>query len=182
MLIVFLALIAVVNGVLGWAGGLFDQVDADGNPLWSLQAILGYLFYPIAWLIGIETNDCGKAAELMGIKMATNEFVAYGMLAEWTPVSDDGSISAEIVSNRTRQIMTYALCGFANFSSIGIQLGGIGGIAPERRSDLAQLGLRAMLGGTFGSLYDRVYRQPAALTQTLPASCGQLLATLAANL
>ena len=151
MLIVFLALIAVINGVLGWAADLAGQVDADGNSLWSLQAILGTLFYPLAWLIGIESADCGKAAELMGLKMATNEFVAYSTLAEWAPKNADGSFSIEIVSERTRQILTYALCGFANFSSIGIQLGGIGGIAPDRNSDLAQLGLRAMLGGTLAA-------------------------------
>ena len=159
MLIVFLALIAVINGVLGWAGEsyeylaerLFGIANAAGDTPWSLQAILGFVFYPIAWLIGIETADCGKAAELMGLKMATNEFVAYGELAKWAPVNADGVVSEAIVSSRTRQIMTYALCGFANFSSIGIQLGGIGGIAPERRSDLARLGLRAMLGGTLAA-------------------------------
>lgn len=151
MLIVFIALIAVINGLLGWIGTQLNFVDADGNPYWSLQAILSTLFYPIAWLIGIESADCSKAAELMGIKMATNEFVAYTMLAEWTPADAEGNISAEIISNRTRHIMTYALCGFANFSSIGIQLGGIGGIAPERSADLAQLGLRAMLGGTMAA-------------------------------
>jgi len=151
MVIVFLALIAVINGVLGWAGTLCGYVDADDNAVWSLQAALSYLFYPLAWLIGIESADCGKAAELMGLKMATNEFVAYATLAEWAPVGADGSIGTEVVSERTRQIMTYGLCGFANFSSIGIQLGGIGGIAPERRSDLARLGLRAMLGGTLAA-------------------------------
>lgn len=151
MLIVFLALIAVVNGVLGWAGELAGYVDAEGNATWSLQAILGYLFYPIAWLIGIEAADCGRAAELMGLKMATNEFVAYGTLAEWAPIAEDGTVGTEVVSERTREIMTYALCGFANFSSIGIQLGGIGGIAPDRRADLAKLGLRAMLGGTLAA-------------------------------
>lgn len=151
MLIVFLALIAVINTLLGWVGTQLGYVDADGNAYWSMQAILGTLFYPLAWLIGIESADCGKAAELMGMKMATNEFVAYGELAKWTPADAEGNISAEIVSNRTRQIMTYALCGFANFSSIGIQLGGIGGIAPERSADLAKLGLRAMLGGTLAA-------------------------------
>ena len=151
MLIVFLALISVINGLLGWAAELAGQVDADGNPYWSMQALLGYLFYPLAWLIGIETADCGRAAELMGMKMATNEFVAYRTLSEWTPIDADGNISAAMISIRTRQIMTYALCGFANFSSIGIQLGGIGGIAPERSADLAQLGLRAMLGGTMAA-------------------------------
>ena len=151
MLIVFLALIAVMNGVLGWVGALCGYVDAQVNAYWSLVALLGYLFYPIAWLIGIESADCGKAGELMGLKMATNEFVAYGTMAEWAPIAQDGTVSEEIISQRTRSIMTYALCGFANFSSIGIQLGGIGGIAPDRRSDLAKLGLRAMLGGTMAA-------------------------------
>ncbi|NOZ38760.1 MAG: NupC/NupG family nucleoside CNT transporter [Planctomycetes bacterium] len=151
MLIVFLALIAVINGLLGWTGTQFGFVDADGKALWSMQAILGTLFYPLAWLIGIELGDCGKAAELMGMKMATNEFIAYDALAKLAPLNAEGVASTEVISERTRQIMTYALCGFANFSSIGIQLGGIGGIAPERRSDLAQLGLRAMLGGTLAA-------------------------------
>ncbi len=151
MLIVFLALIAVINGLLGWAAEQLEQVDVDGNPLWSLQAVLGYLFYPLAWLIGIEAADCGKAAELMGLKMATNEFVAYSELAKLPQVAADEASVPGAISERTRQIMTYALCGFANFSSIGIQLGGIGGIAPERSGDLAQLGLRAMIGGTLAA-------------------------------
>ncbi len=142
MLIVFLALIAVINSVLGWVGVQMGYVDAEGGAIWSLEAILAYLFYPMAWLIGIESADCGRAGELMGLKMATNEFVAYGRLGEW---------QAGEISERTRTIMTYALCGFANFSSIGIQLGGIGGIAPDRRADLARLGLRAMLGGTLAA-------------------------------
>jgi CNT family concentrative nucleoside transporter len=115
-------------------------------PDWSIEGTLGRLFAPLAWLIGIEWDDCPRAGELMGLKMATNEFVAYIRLASW----DDAGSSVQI-SDRTRQILTYALCGFANFSSIGIQLGGIGGIAPDRRSDLARLGLRAMLGGTLAA-------------------------------
>lgn len=143
MLIVFLALIAVINGLLGWAGGYLGYT---GDSVWSLEAGLGKLFWPIAWLIGIETQDCAAAGQLLGLKMATNEFVAYGQLAKFnTPES-----TIEI-SERTRDIMMFALCGFANFSSIGIQLGGIGGMAPERRGDLARLGLRAMLGGTLAS-------------------------------
>jgi CNT family concentrative nucleoside transporter len=101
----------------------------------------------VAWLIGIEWADCAHAGELLGLKMAANEFVAYGRLAEWT--NPESTVE---ISERTRQIMTYALCGFANFSSIGIQLGGIGGMAPERRGDLARLGLRAMIGGTLVAL------------------------------
>jgi CNT family concentrative nucleoside transporter len=146
MLIVFLALIAVINGLLGWVGEFFGYVAVDGVGGWSLEATLGYLFYPVAWLIGIETQDCSAAGQLMGLKMATNEFVAYGRLAEW-----DAADSVVQISDRTREIMMFALCGFANFSSIGIQLGGIGGMAPERRGDLARLGLRAMLVGTLAS-------------------------------
>ncbi|MBX3425156.1 MAG: NupC/NupG family nucleoside CNT transporter [Pirellulales bacterium] len=139
MLLVFLALISLVNLLVGWTGAQFGFVTGTGDeakPLWSLEAALGWLFQPIAWLIGVAWEDCRAAGELLGLKMAANEFVAYGRLP-----------SAEM-SDRSRQLMTYALCGFANFSSIGIQLGGIGGIAPERRGDLARLGLRAMLGGT----------------------------------
>ncbi len=146
MLIVFLALIATINTLLAWIGGLFGYVSADGTGLWSLEGVLGKLFWPMAWLIGIESEDCSAAGQLMGLKMATNEFVAYGRLAEW-----DAADSAIKISSRSRDIMMFALCGFANFSSIGIQLGGIGGIAPERRSDLAKLGLRAMVGGTLAS-------------------------------
>jgi concentrative nucleoside transporter, CNT family len=146
MLIVFLALIAVINLLLGWVGSLFGYVTTDGDYIWSLGAALGRLFAPLAWLIGIERGDILHAGELLGLKMATNEFVAYGQMAEW---AEPGS--AVELSERSRQIMTYALCGFANFSSIGIQLGGIGGLAPERRGDLARLGLRAMIGGTLAS-------------------------------
>jgi concentrative nucleoside transporter, CNT family len=150
MLIVFLALIALVNMIVGWIGAQFGFVTGEGENLqylWSIEAALGWVFQPVAWLIGIEWNDCSRAGELLGLKMAANEFVAYGRLAEWAKPE-----STVEISERTRQIMTYALCGFANFSSIGIQLGGIGGMAPERRGDLARLGLRAMIGGTLVAL------------------------------
>ncbi len=158
MLIVFLALIAVVNSLLAllgsgywWAAEQMGQAVPEAPVAWSLEGILGYLFAPIAWLIGIESGDCRAAGQLMGLKMATNEFVAYGRLAELAPIAEDGAVATGAISERTREIMTYALCGFANFSSIGIQLGGIGGIAPERRADLATLGLRAMIGGTLAA-------------------------------
>lgn len=144
MLIVFLALIALVNLILAWIGGYFGYT---GEYAWSLNAALGWLFRPIAWLIGIQWADCPRAGELLGLKMAANEFVAYARLSEW--IKPDSVVE---LNPRTAQVMTYALCGFANFSSIGIQLGGIGGIAPERRGDLARLGLRAMLGGTLVAL------------------------------
>jgi CNT family concentrative nucleoside transporter len=150
MLIVFLALIALANLIVGWLGAQFGYASGEGDQLqylWSIEGALGWLFRPVAWLIGIEWNDCSRAGELLGLKMAANEFVAYARLAEWA--NPDSTVE---LGERTRQIMTYALCGFANFGSIGIQLGGIGGMAPERRGDLARLGLRAMLGGTLVAL------------------------------
>ncbi len=151
MLLVFLALIAVVNGLIGWLGGVLGSFL--GCPLdtlfgvhlhydrWSLELILGYLFAPLAWIMGIEWKDCLRAGELLGLKIVTNEFLAFTSLAE---IKDQ-------LSDRSVTILTYALCGFANFSSIGIQLGGIGGIAPDRRADLARLGLRAMIGGSLAA-------------------------------
>jgi CNT family concentrative nucleoside transporter len=142
MLIAFLALIAMLNALLGWIGGLLGFVGPNGEPVWSLEAGLGYLFAPLAWLMGVESGDCLKAGQLLGIKMAANEFIAYQRLGEW--ISDESSVQ---VSRRSEYILTYALSGFSNFGAIGIQIGGIGGLVPERRSDLARLGLRAMIGG-----------------------------------
>lgn len=139
MLLVFLALIALVNSILGWIGIQLGSTTAN----WTVEAALGWLFQPIAWLIGIEWKDCANAGALLGLKMGANEFVAYQRLVEMSKPD-----SVVHISEHSRQVMTYALCGFANFSSIGIQLGGIGGIAPERRGELAKLGFRAMLGGT----------------------------------
>jgi CNT family concentrative nucleoside transporter len=150
MLIVFLALIAFVNILIGlagdgywWSAGRLGFEAPEAPVRWTLEGALGQLFAPFAWLMGIEWKDCAHAGELLGLKMGANEFIAYGRLADWA--KPDSTVE---ISERTRQIMTYALCGFANFSSIGIQLGGIGGMAPDRRGDLARLGLRAMLGGT----------------------------------
>ncbi len=139
MLIAFLAIIHVVNLLLGWAGGQF------GYPELSLELVLGYLFWPLAWLMGVESKDCWAVGQLMGIKMVGNEFLAYAQLHEWTA---QGTYP---LSSRSVVLATYALCGFANFGSIGIQLGGIGALVPERRGELAQLGLRAMLGGTLAA-------------------------------
>jgi CNT family concentrative nucleoside transporter len=127
-----------LNIKLGLAEPPADQVAY----LWSLEGALGWAFRPFAWLMGIPWEDSGRAGELLGLKMGANEFVAYGRLAEWAKAD------VPVISVRAQAVLTYALCGFANFSSIGIQLGGIGGMAPERRGDLARLGLRAMLGGT----------------------------------
>jgi CNT family concentrative nucleoside transporter len=139
MLIAFLALLMMADGLLGWVGGFLGQE-------WSLSGIFSGMFAPIAWVMGIPWADCPESGQLLGQKMVANEFVAYAQLSEWLK---DGS--AVQLSERTIAIMTYALCGFANFSSIGIQIGGIGGMAPTRQRDLAQLGLRAMLGGALAN-------------------------------
>jgi CNT family concentrative nucleoside transporter len=134
MLIAFLALIAMCDALLGWVGSRFDQE-------WSLGRGLAYPFAPLAWLMGIPWAECMASGELLGIRIVANEFVAYQRLAEWMQPGE------ELVSERTKTILTYALSGFANLGSIGVQLGGIGALAPLRQRDLAQLGLRAMLGG-----------------------------------
>ncbi|QHI69657.1 NupC/NupG family nucleoside CNT transporter [Tichowtungia aerotolerans] len=132
MLLAFVALIAMLNGLIGWIGGLF------GLQTLSFQQILGWLFSPLAWLLGIPWKDAIPAGTLLGEKTVLNEFVAYAHLHE----------QLETFSPRTTTILTYALCGFANFSSIAIQIGGIGTLAPERRHDLARLGIRALIAGT----------------------------------
>ena len=135
MLIAFLALIAMVNAGIGWVGSWFGWE-------WSLEVALGILFSPIAWIMGIPWDECHHAGQLLGLKMVTNEFLAYDQLSQW--LQEGSSVK---LSERTEFIMIYALSGFSNFGAIGIQLGGIGGLAPDRRSDLAKLGLRAMIGG-----------------------------------
>ena len=132
MLLAFVALIAMLNGLIGWIGGLF------GLETLSFQQILGWLFSPLAWLLGIPWADAFESGVLLGEKTVLNEFVAYAHLHE----------QMETLSPRTVTILTYALCGFANFSSIAIQIGGIGALVPERRHDLARLGLRALVAGT----------------------------------
>ncbi len=142
MLLAFVALIAMANGFLGWLGESIAQYTGyEGARNWTLELAFGYAFAPFAWLMGIPWKECVLSGEVLGTKMVLNEFVAYAQLAELK----------EQLSPRSFTILTYALCGFANFSSIGIQLGGIGGIAPERSADLARLGLRAMLGGTLAA-------------------------------
>ena len=130
MLIAFVALIAMVNAILG----LMDL---------SLQQILGWIFSPLAWVMGVPWNEAGIIGSLMGEKLVLTELIAYGDLAELMITNS--------ISDRSAIIASYALCGFANFASVGIQLGGIGGIAPERRKDLAKLGLKAMFGGALAS-------------------------------
>jgi CNT family concentrative nucleoside transporter len=156
MLIGFLALIAMLDSLLYGIGELIEYLFLSGSEdvaknvdlNWSLKGLFGYLFWPFAWLMGIEYKDCNASGQMLGTKMVVNEFVAYIDLSGYLNGSVvDANGEAVTISERTRIILTYALCGFSNFGAIGIQLGGIGPLAPNRKSDLAQLGLRAMLGG-----------------------------------
>ena len=141
MLIAFLGLVALVNYGLSYLDALFN-----GTPKgWSLQTIAGVLFHPLTWLMGIPWAEARLVGELMGLKTILNEFVAYLTLAQQM----EGNAA---LSTRSFIIATYALCGFANFGSVAIMIGGIGGIAPERRSDLARLGLRSLVGGTLATM------------------------------
>jgi CNT family concentrative nucleoside transporter len=134
MLVVFLAMTAMLNAALGYVGGLFG---------WhlSLELIFGWAFSPLAWVMGVPNADVTKVAQLLGQKTVLNEFVAYSHMAEML------NKDPHWLSERGRVITAYALCGFANFGSIGIQIGGYSGLAPERRGDISRLALRAMLGG-----------------------------------
>jgi CNT family concentrative nucleoside transporter len=135
MLLAFIALIHLCNGVLGWSGGL---VGIEGL---TLEGILGALLAPLAWLMGVPWADAATVGSLMGVKTVLNEFVAYLQLASL--VGGGGTLEPRSVI-----IATYALAGFANFGSIAMLIGGLGGIAPSRRQDVARLGLRAMIGGS----------------------------------
>ena len=132
MLLAFIALIALLNGMIGWLGGLI------GFPELSFELIMGYVFAPFAFLMGVPWDDCFNIGILLGKKTVINEFVAYMDLQQIRPE----------ISDRAHVIATYALCGFANFSSIAIQIGGIGGLAPERRHDIARLGIKSLIGGS----------------------------------
>ena len=141
MLLAFLGLIAMIDWPLGWIGEVSGLEPMLGEPL-SLSVILGYILSPLAWVIGVPWQDAIVVGGLIGEKAIANEFVAYSHLNEIK-----GTLSPQAVL-----VSTYALCGFANFSSIAIQIGGIGGLAPERRGDIARLGLRAVLGGTLATM------------------------------
>lgn len=136
MLISFLALIALTDGILGGLHNWIHWLPA------SLEQIFGVMFAPVAWVIGVPWRDCGFVGTLLGTRMALNELVAFSMLGPQKAMLDPRSFT----------IATFALCGFANLSSIGIQIGGIGALAPNKKSELAQLGIRAMLAGTMANL------------------------------
>jgi CNT family concentrative nucleoside transporter len=137
MLIAFLALIALVNGVLGWT----HTLPAMGWFPESMQKLFGIIFAPVAWLLGVSWKDATQIGDLLGTRMVLNEFIAFLRLGEIKQSLDP----------RSFVISTFALCGFANFSSIAIQIGGIGALAPNRKSDLARMGLKAMMAGTMAN-------------------------------
>lgn len=138
MLIAFIALIALVNSVLTWFGGFIGFTETK----LTLQLLMGYVFAPLAWVIGVPAQDMSVAGALLGEKTILNEFVAYLHLSE----------KAGQLTDRGFIILSYCLSGFANFSSIAIQIGGIAPLAPERRGDLARLGIRSVIGGTLATL------------------------------
>jgi len=137
MLVAFIGLIALLNGMLGslHQTRLFYWIPS------TMQAILGHIFAPIAWLLGVPWQDAGTIGSLLGTRLVTNEMVAFQQLG---PLK-------EHLANKSFIIATFALCGFANLSSIAIQIGGIGALAPNRKSDLARLGLRAVAAGTMAN-------------------------------
>ena len=152
MLLVFVAFIAMINGMLGWAGDLtsFNEwiaANSSYNQL-SLEAILGTIFAPLMWLTGVQTADIMQMGQLLGIKLAASEFVGYIQLAELKDVAN----ATHFTYNKSVIMATYMLCGFANFASIGIQIGGIGSLAPGQRRTLSEFGMRAVLGGSIASL------------------------------
>ena len=141
MLIAFVGLIALINGILGGVGGWFGYGDL------TLQSIFGWIFKPLAYLIGVSWDESAIAGQMIGMKLAVNEFVGYLEFAKY--LQPDTSV---VLSEKTKAIITFALCGFANFSSIAILIGGIGGMAPNRRGDVARLGLKAVVAGTLANL------------------------------
>lgn len=141
MLVAFVALIALINGILGGIGGWFGYGDL------TLQSIFGWIFKPLAYLIGVSWDESAIAGQMIGMKLAVNEFVGYLEFSKY--LQPDAPM---ILTEKTKAIITFALCGFANFSSIAILIGGLGGMAPNRRGDIARLGLKAVIAGTLANL------------------------------
>lgn len=143
MLLAFVALLAMFNGLIGWISNLIGITESTGSQL-TIEMILGWILAPVAWIIGIAWEDATNIGSLLGTKIVINEFLAYLKLAE--------EVAAVNLSSKSIAMATFALCGFANFSSIAIQIGGIGGLAPKRKSDIAKFGFKAVLAGTMANL------------------------------
>lgn len=152
MLLVFVAFIAMINGMLGWVGDVTTLNDAIASntpyQTLSLEFILGYTFAPLMWLIGVASEDTTLMGQLLGIKLAASEFIGYIQLADLKNPEN----ALHLANEKSVIMATYMLCGFANFASIGIQIGGIGFLAPGQRKTLSEFGMRALLGGTIASL------------------------------
>ena len=152
MLLVFIAFIAMLNGGLNLIGKLTtlnDLIAANtAYKTLSIEFILGYTFAPLMWLIGVASEDMALMGQLLGIKLAASEFVGYIQLADLKDVSN----AMHLTYNKSVIMATYMLCGFANFASIGIQIGGIGSLAPMQRKTLSEFGIKALIGGTIASL------------------------------
>lgn len=152
MLLVFVAFIAMINGILGWIGDVttLNSWVAGNTPYesLSLELILGYIFSPLMWLIGVAQEDMALMGQLLGIKLAASEFIGYIQLADLKNIANPTHLKYE----KSIIMATYMLCGFANFASIGIQIGGIGSLAPGQRKTLSQFGIKALIGGTIASL------------------------------
>jgi CNT family concentrative nucleoside transporter len=152
MLLVFVALIAMLNGILGWVGSVTYLNDwiAAYTPYqkFSLESILGTIFAPLMWIIGVAREDMMLMGQLLGVKLAASEFVGYIQLAELKNMAN----VTHLTYNKSVIMATYMLCGFANFASIGIQIGGIGSLAPGQRKTLSEFGLKAVIGGSIASL------------------------------
>ncbi len=152
MLLVFVAFIAMFNGILGWIGDMssINPWIANNTPYdsLSLELILGYVFAPLMWLIGVAQEDMALMGQLLGIKIAASEFIGYIQLADLKNASN----AVHLTYEKSVIMATYMLCGFANFASIGIQIGGIGSLAPGQRKTLSRFGMKALLGGTIASL------------------------------
>ncbi|MBS9431581.1 NupC/NupG family nucleoside CNT transporter [Photorhabdus hindustanensis] len=147
MLLAFVALIALLNGILGGIGGLFKY------PQLSLELMLGWICAPIAYLIGVPWNEATVAGSFIGQKLVVNEFVAFMNFGEYLKPDDVvAAAGLQVLSDHTKAIISFALCGFANLSSVAILLGGLGGMAPNRRGDVARLGMKAIIAGTLSNL------------------------------
>ena len=143
MLLAFVALLAMLNGILGWVSDVTTITDVLDEQL-TIEKILGWVIAPVAWVVGVPWQDATNMGSLLGTKIVLNEFMAFLQLSE--------EVAAASISPKTIAMATFALCGFANFSSIAIQIGGIGGLAPGRKSDLAKFGLKAVMAGTMANL------------------------------
>ena len=167
MLLVFVAFIAMINGILGGVAGFDGIIIEEWNINWhftslneviaantpykdglSLEFILGYVFAPLMWLIGVASEDMALMGQLLGIKLAASEFIGYIQLADLK----NASSATHLTYEKSIIMATYMLCGFANFASIGIQIGGIGSLAPGQRKQLSKFGIKALIGGTLASL------------------------------